>query len=189
MSYKELPNNPKSSKLNVLQLNLEDENLVNSYFQLIWQESQRKNLNIEVIDSLQSALILRVEELYRNQINLENSKQKNRKQEIFYTFISLVRKYGIEGRSVEFYADKIFVTPNYLGNVIKEVSNSTVKQWIDRNLILQAKISLRYSLKAINEISDELNFSNPSFFSKFFKKETGMTPQEYRKIDRKQNPY
>ena len=49
MSYKELPNNPKSSKLNVLQLNLEDENLVNSYFQLIWQESQRKNLNIEVI--------------------------------------------------------------------------------------------------------------------------------------------
>ena len=181
LSYRELPKSPKYMHLNIIRLSSKDEQLVDVYFQLVWRESQRKKLNLEVIQNLQMALILRLEELNGEQKNTDVSKEKNRRQEIFQAFIALVRQQGTEGRSVDFYAERIFVTPNYLGSVVKEVSGATVKQWIDRNIIVQAKIRLRYSNNSVNEISDELNFANPSFFSKFFRKETGMTPLQYRR--------
>ena len=53
-------------------------------------------------------------------------------------------------------------------------------QWINRYVIQQAKIKLRYNDQPVWEIAEEMNFANASFFSKFFKKETGMTPKQYR---------
>ena len=54
-------------------------------------------------------------------------------------------------------------------------------QWINKAVILEAKVLLKHSNLLVFQISDELNFPNPSFFSKFFKRMTGMTPAEYQK--------
>ena len=54
-------------------------------------------------------------------------------------------------------------------------------QWINQAVILEAKVLLKHSNLLVFQISDELNFPNPSFFSKFFKRMTGMTPAEYQK--------
>ena len=54
-------------------------------------------------------------------------------------------------------------------------------QWINQSVVLEAKVLLKHSDLLIFQISDELNFPNPSFFSKFFKRMTGMTPAEYQK--------
>ena len=97
-----------------------------------------------------------------------------------HRFTTLVNEHAACEHSIAFYADRLCLTPNYLGAVIREASGQTVMQWIHRYIIQQAKLQLKYSDQPIWQIAESLNFPNPSFFSKFFKRETGMTPAEYR---------
>ena len=71
----------------------------------------------------------------------------------------------------------------YIHNIEKKASicGQTVMQWINQAIILEAKVLLKHSDLLVFQISDELGFPNPSFFSKFFKRMTGMTPAEYQK--------
>ena len=104
-----------------------------------------------------------------------------RKEYIFERFYeSLVQSYQSE-RSVKFYADQLCLTPKHLSGVVKEVSGKTVGEWIDELVILEAKALLNSSSMNIQEIADRLNFANQSFFGKYFKHYTGMSPKEYRK--------
>ena len=73
------------------------------------------------------------------------------------------------------------MTPKYLSSIIKKHSDKSAAQWIDEYLILEAKSFLKYSDKSMKEIVNDLNFSDSSFFSKYFKKHTGMTPTEYKR--------
>ena len=108
-------------------------------------------------------------------------KSKSRKEYIFERFYeSLVQSYQSE-RSVKFYADQLCLTPKHLSGVVKEVSGKTVGEWIDELVILEAKALLSSSSMNIQEIADRLNFANQSFFGKYFKHYTGMSPKEYRK--------
>ena len=108
-------------------------------------------------------------------------KTKSRKEYIFERFYeSLVESYQSE-RSVKFYADQLCLTPKHLSGVVKEVSGKTVGEWIDELVILEAKALLNSSSMNIQEIADRLNFANQSFFGKYFKHYTGMSPKEYRK--------
>ena len=78
------------------------------------------------------------------------------------------------------YADRLCITPNYLSSIVRRNSGLTVMQWINRHIIQQAKLQLKYSDLPVWQIAESLNFPNPSFFSKLFKRETSMTPGEYR---------
>jgi len=68
-----------------------------------------------------------------------------------------------------------------LGTLIREASGTTAKEWIERSVIAEAKVRLKNSDMLTYQISDELNFPNVSFFCKFFKRLTGMTPLEYQR--------
>ena len=81
---------------------------------------------------------------------------------------------------MNFYAEKLFVTPKHLSAVLKEISGKTAGEWIDHRVILEAKLLLRTTGMNIQEISVALNFSNQSFFGKYFKHLTGLSPREYR---------
>lgn len=83
-------------------------------------------------------------------------------------------------RAVAFYAGKLFVTPKHLSAVLKEVSDKTAGEWIDQRVILEAKVLLRSTGLNIQEISAMLNFANQSFFGKYFRHLTGMSPRDYR---------
>lgn len=108
-------------------------------------------------------------------------KNKSRKEYIFERFYeALVESYQSE-RSVKFYADQLCLTPKHLSGVVKEVSGKTVGEWVDELVILEAKALLNSSSMNIQEIADRLNFANQSFFGKYFKHYTGMSPKEYRK--------
>ena len=73
------------------------------------------------------------------------------------------------------------LSPRYLSSVIRDVSGRTVVEWVNQAVILEAKVLLKHSDLLTYQIADELHFPNPSFFSKFFKRMTGMTPQEYQR--------
>ena len=120
-----------------------------------------------------------IEYLVKNNNQKEQSCQTHQ-EEIFQRFISLVNAYSKKERNVSFYADKLCLTPRYLNTIIRQTSQQTVMDWINQSIILEAKVLLKHSNLLVYQISDELNFPNPSFFSKFFKRMTGMTPHEYQ---------
>lgn len=99
---------------------------------------------------------------------------------IFNRFINMVSANCGKQRKVGFYADKICVTERYLSTVISQTSGVTAKDWIDKAVITQAKLLLIYGNRQVIQIADELNFPNPSFFCKYFKRLVGCTPHEYR---------
>lgn len=105
---------------------------------------------------------------------------KSRRKELLAQFIDVLEKHFKDERSVNFYADRLFVTPKHLSAVLKEVSGQTAGEWIDRRVILEAKLLLRTTGMNIQEISSALNFSNQSFFGKYFKHLTGISPRDYR---------
>ena len=99
---------------------------------------------------------------------------------VYARFIELVTRHHSKERGVGFYADKLCITPKYLSKIVKDTSGLSAPQWIDQYVILEAKQMLKHSDLCIKEISEELNFPNPSFFFKYFKKHTGLTPNQYR---------
>lgn len=100
--------------------------------------------------------------------------------ELYYRFTQWVARCYRTSRSVAFYADKLYVSPKYLGMVVKSVSGRTANRWIDEYVTKEAGKMLRISSKSIREVADSLNFADASFFTKYFKKNVGITPKEYR---------
>ena len=99
----------------------------------------------------------------------------------FKEFMVLLGQHFRKERSVGFYADKMHLSAKYFTTLIKRASGQTAADWINNYVILEAKNLLKYSTMNIQEISYSLNFPNQSFFGKYFKHHTGMTPSEYKK--------
>lgn len=71
-------------------------------------------------------------------------------------------------------------TSKHLSNVIKELTGKSAGEWIDSYVILEAKTLLKYSNMSVQEIAYYLNFPNQSFFGSYFKRNTGMSPSQYK---------
>ena len=103
----------------------------------------------------------------------------SRNEQIFKTFLQLVQKNYMTNREVAFYADKLCITPKYLGVVVSQVSHRRPLDWIRDYVILDAKAMLLSREYSIQQISQHLNFPNPSFFSKYFREAVGYSPSKY----------
>ena len=103
-----------------------------------------------------------------------------RKEEIMMAFLRILPDHFKEERSVQFYADQLFITPKHLTKTVKELTNKTCGEFIDDMVIIEAKVLLNDPSFSICNVADLLNFSDQFFFSKFFKKQTGLTPTEFR---------
>lgn len=150
------------------------------FFSLLWETLHRTPFRREVVQSLVTALLYDIRYI-RDQKQVFLPARLSRQDEVFRRFISLVNEYAKRERNISFYADKLCLTPHYLSTVIRETSGQPIMQWINQAVVLEAKVLLKHSDLLVFQISDELNFPNPSFFSKFFKRMTGMTPAEYQK--------
>ena len=153
---------------------------IENFITVMWDVLQEPVFRKEVIQHLLAGLLYNIEYIAKNK-GQSKSSPLTHQNDIFQRFISLVNTYSKTERNVSFYADKLCLTPRYLNTVIRQASQQTVMDWINQSIILEAKVLLKHSNRLVYQISDELNFPNPSFFSKFFKRMTGMTPQEYQK--------
>lgn len=108
----------------------------------------------------------------------------SRQEEAFLMFIQTVKMNYRKERQVGFYAKQLNLTPKYLSTLIKEHTGKTANEWIDEYVILDAKALLRSSTLTIQQISDELNFTEQSSFGKYFKAHEGVSPKEYRTGER-----
>ena len=112
--------------------------------------------------------------------NLSETRVKTHNEELTEKFLNLVQTHYKQERSLNFYAEKMCLTPRHLAKVIKENSERSANDWIDEHVILVAKALLKSTNMTVLQISDELNFLSASFFGKYFKRVTGMSPSEYK---------
>lgn len=110
----------------------------------------------------------------------DNSPSYNRNKAYFNSFLMELTKNYLQERSVGFYAERLHLTPKYLTTLLRTTTGRTASEWIDEYVILEAKHLLKYSEMSIQEIAYYLNFPNQSFFGRYFKQHTGMTPSAYR---------
>lgn len=132
----------------------------------------------DIVKHLLSSLLINLH-CYGNR-DKEKAAPMSRKEEMVGSFFSLLFEHSKEARDVSFYADKLCVSPKYLSSLIKQIVGKPAKDCIDYCIILESKVLLNSSY-TIQEISQQLNFPNQSFFGKYFKKHTGISPLNYRR--------
>ena len=108
---------------------------------------------------------------------------KSRADIYFREFLQTLSQHYKTERTVAFYAQQLCVTPKYLTTLVKRISGRAVSEWIEIYVILEAKTLLKYSSLSIQEIAYALNFPNQSFFGSYFKRNTGMSPSQYKAMD------
>ncbi len=112
-------------------------------------------------------------EPFKNEITSNKGRMANK-------FLALVQENYKKERFLDFYASKLDITPKHLSRTIKSQTGFTAVEWIERFVILEAKVLIKSTNLNIQQIADELNFPSQSFFGKYFKKYTGMSPKEFR---------
>ena len=110
----------------------------------------------------------------------QNDAKTAGKNSIVDNFMELVQKHYREERLIGFYADKLCITPKYLSKLVKETTGLSAGDWIERHVTLEARAMLQSSDMTIQQIATSLNFPNQSFFGKYFKRATGISPKQYR---------
>ncbi|MDR0230458.1 MAG: helix-turn-helix domain-containing protein [Flavobacteriaceae bacterium] len=108
-------------------------------------------------------------------------KRYSRQEELCWKFWDLISKYAKQHRDVAFYANELFVTPYYLSQVSQQFLDYSPKELINRQVVLEIKHYLVNTDLTISQIADILSFADPSYMGRFFKREVGINPIEYRK--------
>jgi len=101
-------------------------------------------------------------------------------RELFNRFMKLMERDYKKSRDVNYYAEQMNITSKYLSNIVRQVTGHTPKIIIDQYVVLQLKMQLKRSAQSIKEMAWEYHFADASFFCRYFKKHTGMTPQQVR---------
>ncbi len=116
--------------------------------------------------------------LRRYQIEVDTF--KSRADELFFRFRQLLAEHYRESRSVAFYADKLCITTRYLTTIVQKHYGKSPKEAIDIYTVMQIRLDLLQSDITLADLSFKYNFSSPSFFSDYFRRKAGCSPQEYR---------
>ena len=151
-----------------------------SYLRSMQMLTLEQPLNMDAVRHLQHAFIADLAVTAAKQTDERQHRQGDYRERLFTRFIELLNRHGTTEHAIPFYANQLCLSPNRLSAVIKEYSGQTVMQWLNCRLVLQAKVLLRGGIDPIGDIAFALGFDEQGSFARFFKRETGMTPTEYR---------
>ena len=158
-------------------------NIINGMFGLLkvyFDQSECTCISQLVLCQLKAFFIGFHEFLQRNPGYRPDEVKSYRVRELFNRFMMLLERDYKISRDVNYYAKQMNISSKYLTNVVSQVTGHTPKNIIDQYVILQLKMQLKRSTQSIKEMSWEFHFADVSFFCRYFKKHTGLTPQQIR---------
>lgn len=168
----------------VFTLTDDEVNELDAFYTLIEETLARNdNFRTEIVRRLMAGYLYKLGSILhrRKPDSLSATSSSMKREEIlFKQFINLLTEHHRKERRVDFYAEQLFLSAKHFSTVVKKVSGKTAGEWIDEYVILEAKALLKYSAMSIQEVAYYMNFPNPSFFGKYFKHHTGMSPSEYK---------
>lgn len=154
---------------------------ISTIFELMFKYYDCEKRNFGVLLSYVNVLISIVEAFYNRQF-ATNPKQYNRILTDFQQYLQDYYSQPVNQiPTVKYFADKLNLTPNYMGDIIKHFTDKSAIETIHEFVIKKAK-ELLLERKDLNnsEIAYELGFEYPNYFAKFFKKYVNLTPKEFR---------
>ncbi|MBQ8493952.1 MAG: helix-turn-helix domain-containing protein [Alistipes sp.] len=150
-----------------------------SYYRFIYKETfEDGKYKTEIIHSIFYALILEIVTEYEKVFSIEVSNIRD--ENLSDRFFRLLAIYYKQYRSVQFYADKLNLTPKYLSTAVRRATGRPILDWIHEAILIDAKMLLRTTDLTVQQIAEQLNFSSPSAFVQFVKKHTGSTPTKLK---------
>ena len=159
-----------------LQLTPEEATGLASVYALLEQEYQTVTNSYLIVKALLKVFLLKLMQVKEQQFTSHDVNQKR-----VYSFFMLLENHYQEVRNIEFYAEQLGISAKRLNQILKENLDKTGMQLIHDRVILEAKRNIIHSERTIKEIAYHLNFSDRPYFSRFFKKQTGQTPEEFQK--------
>ena len=147
-----------------------------SVYALLEQEYQTVTNSYLIVKALLKVFLLKLMQVKEQQFTSHDVNQKR-----VYAFFMLLENHYQEVRNIEFYAEQLGISAKRLNQILKENLDKTGMQLIHDRVILEAKRNIIHSERTIKEIAYHLNFSDRPYFSRFFKKQTGQTPEEFQK--------
>ena len=173
----------------VVHLSDDDIKLCDTYFQLLCSrmKSSTSALTPDIVRSLSGTIMLELLSIMRRnseraveEVRQEDPNSSLHKKRIIDNFIKLVEESDGRIRRVDEFACQLNITPKYLSTILKEVMNRRPSTYIQLYTLKAIERRLRFTDMTMQEIANDLNFPNPSFFGKYCKEHLGMTPLEYR---------
>lgn len=158
-------------------------NIINGMFGLLkvyFDQSECTCISQLVLCQLKAFFIGFHEYLQRNPQYRPDEVKSYRVRELFNRFMMLLERDYKISRDVNYYAEQMNISSKYLTNIVNQVTGHTPKTIIDQYVILQLKLHLKRSTQSIKEMAWEFHFADVSFFCRYFKKHTGLTPQQIR---------
>ena len=157
--------------------------LVDNYIELLRSKIKNRThfFQKEVMQNAFVGFLLEIANIFMGKKDGLLMPALSRKEELFEQFLQLLFEHCKEQHVVTFYAEKLFITPQYLSLILKELTGKSANKWIDDALIVEAKILLKAPQATVQQVADMLHFSDQSTFGEFFKKHMGISPMEYRK--------
>ena len=158
-------------------------NIINGMFSLLkvyFDQSECTCISQLVLCQLKAFFIGFHEYLQRNPQYRPDEVKLYRVRELFNRFMMLLERDYKISRDVNYYAAQMNISSKYLTNIVSLVTGHTPKTIIDQYVILQLKMHLKRTTQSIKEMAWEFHFADVSFFCRYFKKHTGLTPQQIR---------
>lgn len=158
-------------------------NIINGMFGLLkvyFDQSECTCISQLVLCQLKAFFIGFHEYLQRNPQYRPDEVKSYRVRELFNRFMMLLERDYKISRDVNYYAAQMNISSKYLTNIVNQVTGHTPKTIIDQYVILQLKMHLKRTTQSIKEMAWEFHFADVSFFCRYFKKHTGLTPQQIR---------
>ena len=158
-------------------------NIINGMFSLLkvyFDQSECTCISQLVLCQLKAFFIGFHEYLQRNPQYRPDEVKSYRVRELFNRFMMLLERDYKISRDVNYYAAQMNISSKYLTNIVSLVTGHTPKTIIDQYVILQLKMHLKRTTQSIKEMAAEFRFADVSFFCLYFKKHTGLTPQQIR---------
>ena len=133
------------------------------------------------VRSLINAFLLRMVGIIDNEMNVPENEATVRGDQLVEKFVWMVNEDCGHNRLVEYYADRLNITSKYLSTLVRNILGRTPTDVIKAVTMKEIERRLRYTDDSIKQISQAMNFPNTSFFGKYFKQHSGVTPNSYRK--------
>jgi len=157
-----------------LTLSKKDSNWIHIINKLLYEELNQSKPSRKIAHGLIQAI------LYKTLQLSDGAEQRSKSHQIAISFKQMVYQHFVEERNVAFYANELAISENYLNRCVKSFFHKTTKEIIMEITIINSQLLLLDISKDISEICYELNFEDPSYFARVFKKIIGVSPTEYR---------